>query len=135
MRGVGKRMRAVRSVHSPPSLSACYCSVLTQVCQRENSFYIETVRNFRDRRYDYKKLTKVWAGKLRAAHKSGDEKAAKTAGDKTLLFDSLQLAHKCILNSFYGSVNRQASHSHEMLSSRSPTRLSLTACVCAVNTP
>ena len=84
------------------------CILCCQVCQRENSFYIETVRNFRDRRYDYKKLTKVWAGKLRAAHKSGDEKAAKTAGDKNLLFDSLQLAHKCILNSFYGLVNRRA---------------------------
>ena len=24
------------------------------VCQRENAFYIDTVRNFRDRRYEYK---------------------------------------------------------------------------------
>ena len=28
------------------------------VCQRENSFYVDTVRNFRDRRYDYKALHK-----------------------------------------------------------------------------
>jgi hypothetical protein len=39
--------------------------------------------------------------------RQGDEKAAKEAGDKNLLFDSLQLAHKCILNSFYGYVMRK----------------------------
>ena len=30
----------------------------------------------------------------------------QVAEDKELLFDSLQLAHKCILNSFYGYVTR-----------------------------
>jgi DNA polymerase epsilon subunit 1 len=29
------------------------------ICQRENSFYIDTVRAFRDRRYEYKGLNKV----------------------------------------------------------------------------
>ena len=29
------------------------------VCQRENPFYVNTVLAFRDRRYDYKGLTKV----------------------------------------------------------------------------
>ena len=29
------------------------------ICQRENSFYIDTVRAFRDRRYEYKGLLKV----------------------------------------------------------------------------
>lgn len=29
------------------------------VCQRENSFYVDTVRAFRDRRYEYKGLNKV----------------------------------------------------------------------------
>ena len=29
------------------------------VCQRENSFYVGTVRSFRDRRYEFKGLTKV----------------------------------------------------------------------------
>ena len=29
------------------------------VCQRENSFYVDTVRAFRDRRYEYKGLLKV----------------------------------------------------------------------------
>ena len=28
------------------------------VCQRENSFYVDTVRAFRDRRYEYKGLLK-----------------------------------------------------------------------------
>lgn len=31
----------------------------TTVCQKENSFYVDTVRAFRDRRYEYKALTKV----------------------------------------------------------------------------
>lgn len=29
------------------------------MCQRENSFYVDTVRAFRDRRYEFKGLTKV----------------------------------------------------------------------------
>ena len=41
------------------------------VCMRENSFYIDTVRAFRDRRYVYKRLTKEWAGKLDAARAQG----------------------------------------------------------------
>lgn len=31
----------------------------TLVCERENSFYVDTVRAFRDRRYDYKALLKA----------------------------------------------------------------------------
>ena len=31
------------------------------VCMRENPFYVNTVRAFRDRRYDFKKLTKTWS--------------------------------------------------------------------------
>ena len=34
-------------------------------CQRENPFYIDTVRAFRDRRYEYKKLNKTWGKKKR----------------------------------------------------------------------
>jgi DNA polymerase elongation subunit (family B) len=29
------------------------------ICQRENSFYVDTVRAFRDRRYEFKGLVKV----------------------------------------------------------------------------
>jgi DNA polymerase epsilon subunit 1 len=32
------------------------------VCMRENSFYVDTVRAFRDRRYEFKALTKVHKG-------------------------------------------------------------------------
>jgi hypothetical protein len=31
----------------------------TTICQRENSFYVDTVRAFRDRRYEFKGLLKV----------------------------------------------------------------------------
>ena len=34
------------------------------ICQRENPFYVDTVRSFRDRRYEFKGLAKVWKGKL-----------------------------------------------------------------------
>ena len=72
------------------------------VCQRENPFYVNTVRAFRDRRYEYKRATKSWVKKLVAAEKGGDKLAAIRAKDMVVLYDSLQLAHKCILNSFYG---------------------------------
>ena len=121
------------------------------VCQRENDFYVGTVRAFRDRRYEYKALNKKWKGKLDAARDAGDALAAQEAAvrgvgggwlrkregeaevrrtkkknekkltfffqisklssknflqqqDMVVLYDSLQLAHKCILNSFYGYV-------------------------------
>ncbi|KAJ4448291.1 hypothetical protein ANN_10305 [Periplaneta americana] len=54
----------------------------TTICQKENSFYVDTVRAFRDRRYEYKGLSK--------------------------------LAHKCILNSFYGYVMRKGARWHSM---------------------
>lgn len=34
------------------------------VCMRENDFYVGTVRAFRDRRYEYKGLNKMWKGQL-----------------------------------------------------------------------
>ena len=42
------------------------------VCQRENPFYVDTVRAFRDRRYDYKLKTKAANKALGAAEKSGN---------------------------------------------------------------
>jgi hypothetical protein len=76
------------------------------VCQRENPFYVNTVRAFRDRRYEYKGKTKEWGKKLGAAEKAGNALDAELARARVVLYDSLQLAHKCILNSFYGYVMR-----------------------------
>ena len=84
------------------------------VCQRENSFYIGTVRAFRDRRYEYKDATKSWKNKLENFEEKGDVPAIAEAKDMILLFDSLQLAHKCILNSFYGYVMRKGARWHSM---------------------
>jgi DNA polymerase epsilon subunit 1 len=47
------------------------------VCQRENGFYIDTVRSFRDRRYEYKGLVKRWKGALAKA--SADVRTAHRA--------------------------------------------------------
>lgn len=72
------------------------------ICQRENPFYVDTVRAFRDRRYTYKRLAKDWAKKMEAAAARADASAEVEASSMLTLYDSLQLAHKCILNSFYG---------------------------------
>ncbi|XP_031270603.1 DNA polymerase epsilon catalytic subunit A-like [Pistacia vera] len=84
------------------------------ICMRENSFYVDTVRSFRDRRYEYKKLNKVWKGKLSEAKASGNSIKIVEAQDMVVLYDSLQLAHKCILNSFYGYVMRKGARWYSM---------------------
>ncbi len=44
------------------------------ICQRENDFYVGTVLDFRDRRYEYKRLNKQWKGK------HDDAKVSPSAG-------------------------------------------------------
>ncbi|XP_051120943.1 DNA polymerase epsilon catalytic subunit A-like [Andrographis paniculata] len=84
------------------------------ICMRENPFYVDTVRSFRDRRYEYKGLNKVWKGKLAEAKASGNSIKIQEAQDMVVLYDSLQLAHKCILNSFYGYVMRKGARWYSM---------------------
>ncbi|KAL9483996.1 hypothetical protein ACSS6W_002785 [Trichoderma asperelloides] len=85
------------------------------ICQRENPFYINTVRDFRDRRYDYKGKAKVWKGKTEALKSSGAPgNEIDDAKKMIILYDSLQLAHKVILNSFYGYVMRKGSRWYSM---------------------
>lgn len=84
------------------------------VCQRENSFYVDTVRNFRDRRYDYKALHKQSKKKLEEAIAAGDATAIDEWGKLHTIYDSLQVAHKCILNSFYGYVMRKGARWYSM---------------------
>lgn len=84
------------------------------ICMRENPFYADTVRSFRDRRYEYKGLNKVWKGKLGEAKASGNPVKIQEAQDMVVVYDSLQLAHKCILNSFYGYVMRKGARWYSM---------------------
>ncbi|KAG0164792.1 DNA polymerase epsilon catalytic subunit [Apophysomyces sp. BC1034] len=84
------------------------------ICQRENPFYIETVRAFRDRRYEYKGLHKKWKGNLDQAVSAGAVTDIADAKNMIVLYDSLQLAHKCILNSFYGYVMRKGARWHSL---------------------
>jgi DNA polymerase epsilon subunit 1 len=65
-------------------------------------------------RYFYKLETKVWKGRKGEAEKKGDVFSRKAAEDKEILMDSLQLAHKCILNSFYGYVMRKGARWRSM---------------------
>ncbi|KAK9238698.1 hypothetical protein V1525DRAFT_431564 [Lipomyces kononenkoae] len=83
------------------------------ICQRENPFYADTVRDFRDRRYEYKNKQKLWKRNLDQVSKV-DTAAREEAKKMIILFDSLQLAHKCILNSFYGYVMRKGSRWYSM---------------------
>ncbi|KAI9356996.1 hypothetical protein DFJ73DRAFT_213314 [Zopfochytrium polystomum] len=84
------------------------------VCQRENPFYVNTVRNFRDRRYMYKNLLKVQKKKVDKAVADGDIAAVAEEKKLVVVYDSLQLAHKCILNSFYGYVMRKGARWYSM---------------------
>lgn len=83
-------------------------------CQRENPFYINTVRDFRDRRYEYKGLLKVWKKNADQASSEGNSAALDEAKRLITVYDSLQLAHKCILNSFYGYVMRKGARWYSM---------------------
>ena len=84
------------------------------VCMRENPFYVDTVRAFRDRRYEYKEKVKVWKIKMDEATKAGEKSKTEEAEVMMSLFESLQLAHKIILNSFYGYVMRKGSRWYSM---------------------
>ncbi len=85
------------------------------ICQRENPFYVDTVKNFRDRRYDFKGKQKIWKNKTEALKSSGaPTPEVEEAKKMIVLFDSLQLAHKVILNSFYGYVMRKGSRWYSM---------------------
>ena len=102
------------------------------ICQRENSFYVDTVLAFRDRRYEYKGLTKVWKGKQKEAEANKDVIALQEAKDLSTKYDSLQLAHKCILNSFYGYVMRKGArwYSMEMAGVVTLTGANIIKCAC-----
>lgn len=82
------------------------------VCQREISFYYDSVKKFRDQRDYYKKLLNEAKKEL----ESSSEESKVEIEKKILIFSSLQIAHKCILNSFYGYVMKNDSrwHSTEM---------------------
>ncbi|CAH1759887.1 4566_t:CDS:10 [Entrophospora sp. SA101] len=84
------------------------------VCQLECPFYVDTVREFRDRRYNYKKQAKYWKKQFDQAYREKDFIKASDAIRMINFNDSLQLAHKCILNSFYGYVMRKGSRWYSM---------------------
>jgi DNA polymerase epsilon subunit 1 len=84
------------------------------VCMRENSFYVDTIRDFRDRRYDYKAKAKHFSNEESDWAKKGHFEKASEAATLSVLFDSLQLAHKIILNSFYGYVMKKGARWYSM---------------------
>jgi DNA polymerase elongation subunit (family B) len=111
---VADRLKAYSNRVYKKSKATSIVDKVSTVCMRENPFYVNTVRAFRDRRYDYKLLTKQWKGKKTQAEAKNDLMGRKLAEDKEVLMDSLQLAHKCILNSFYGYVMRKGARWRSM---------------------
>lgn len=77
------------------------------VCMRENSFYVDTVRDFRDRRYEFKAKVKFYKTKASEAKEQNDFIKFEEAKNLVDLYESLQIAHKVVLNSFYGYVMRK----------------------------
>jgi hypothetical protein len=84
------------------------------VCMRENSFYVDTIRDFRDRRYNYKGLAKTYSIKASEYKKEGNEKKKNESNVLSILYESLQLAHKIILNSSYGYVMKKGARWYSM---------------------
>jgi hypothetical protein len=78
---------------------------LTQFVCVKNPLFEDKVRDFRDRRYDLNRFVKVWGGKYKDTIKSGDPTETETCKNRFVLYDSLELAHKIILNS-----NKRLSH-------------------------
>ncbi|ONM37549.1 DNA polymerase epsilon catalytic subunit A [Zea mays] len=62
------------------------------ICMRENSFYVDTLRR----------------------HLNYFPSLTSLLQDMVVLYDSLQLAHKCILNSFYGYVMHKGARWYSM---------------------
>lgn len=58
---------------------------------RENPFYVESVRAFKDRRYVFKNLVKIWKGKAEEYAKEGNLIQAQEAQDMTVFYDSQQV--------------------------------------------
>lgn len=56
----------------------------------------------------------MWKNKLDSARSEGNPLKIAEAADMCVLFESLQLAHKCILNSFYGYVMRKGARWYSM---------------------
>lgn len=57
---------------------------------------------------------KVWKGKVEEAEQKGDPESKKEASNLEALYESMQLAHKIILNSFYGYVMRKGARWYSM---------------------
>jgi len=57
---------------------------------------------------------KIWKGKAEEAGKKGNAEGKKEANNMEALYESMQLAHKIILNSFYGYVMRKGARWYSM---------------------
>jgi DNA polymerase epsilon subunit 1 len=66
-----------------------------------------------------------WAKKVAKAEESGSAVEVEEAKKMVVLNDSLQLAHKCILNSFYGYTMRKGSRWYRYTGALSPSRAAL----------
>lgn len=74
----------------------------TIICQREIPFYVNTIKTFKNQRYIMKK-------KYQQSIKEFKLNPTKDNMEQMVVYNSLQVAYKCVLNSFYGYVMRKGS--------------------------
>ena len=55
---------------------------------REYDFYVSTVRDFRDRRYEFKESVKVWKTRLDEGYRINSVALIKESKDKIAFYDS-----------------------------------------------
>lgn len=75
------------------------------------TIFIHNIDKFR---YEFKNLVKVYKNKYDEAIVSNDQTKALESKELVNLYESLQLAHKVILNSFYGYVMRKGARWYSM---------------------
>lgn len=85
------------------------CTMENVVCQREIPFYVDIVKRFRDRRYEFKSKYRSIVNEHKENQYSSDTSKTVELEKTLVIYESLQVAHKCILNSFYGYVMRRNS--------------------------
>lgn len=69
---------------------------LLSIHDSQNPFYVNTVRDFRDRRNEFKAKLKEWKDSMHAAQEAQQPERVEQAKNMIIVYDSLQVAHKVL---------------------------------------
>lgn len=81
------------------------------MCMKQNNFYVQSIIDFKNLRYKYKFQAKKYKMLF---EQERDPRARQELEYQANLYESLQVAYKSILNSFYGYVMRKGSRWYSM---------------------